>query len=309
MPRPPRLHVPGACYHVILRGNHQEALFGSATDRYVLNDIVADVITRFDCRIHAFCWMTNHLHGLVQIAERPLGTIMQRIAARYSRYRHKVLNTSGRLFEQRHKARLVEVDAYFLTLLRYIHLNPVKAKIVNDPSDYPWSSHRAFLGVESISWLTTDFGLSLFCGDLVQARIAYKRFIVEARDEDSEGPDQERNAGDSRILGTDQFIARIPGAPYQPRSSLTLEQFAETFCAQHQINAALLRSPSRARQLASVRAVFSTQAIERHIATLCQIARFLNRDPSSLTKLLGRRESSTAPISHICQSRHLKQTP
>jgi putative transposase len=131
MPRPPRLHVPGACYHVILRGNHRESLFGSTADRQVLNDIVADVIQRFSVRLHAFCWMSNHLHAVVQIAERPLGHLMQRIAMRYSRHRHKALRTTGHLFERRHKAKLVDVDAYFLTLLRYVHLNPVKAHIVS----------------------------------------------------------------------------------------------------------------------------------------------------------------------------------
>ncbi len=292
MPRPPRLHVPGACYHVVLRGNHQESLFGSAADRNVLNDIVADVLTRFDCRIHAFCWMVNHLHALLQIADCPLGKIMQRIAARYSRYRHKALNTSGHLFERRHRAKLVDVDTYFLTLLRYIHLNPVKAKIVNDPSDYPWSSHRAFLGAESISWLTTGFGLSLFSDDLVQARIAYERFVLEPREEADEDLDLKAHPGDSRILGTDQFIADIPLVSRKPHSPLTLEQFAESLCAQHHINADLLRSPSRTRYLASIRVAFSIQAIERRVATLCEIARFLNRDPSSLTKLLGRHESN-----------------
>lgn len=148
MPRPPRLHIPGACYHVILRGNHREALFGQAADRRVLNDIVADVLIRVGGRIHAYCWMTNHLHALVQIAEAPLGKLMQRIAVRYSRYRHRCLRTSGHLFERRYKAKLVDVDAYFLTLLRYVHRNPVKAHIVSDPADYPWSSHCAYLGRE-----------------------------------------------------------------------------------------------------------------------------------------------------------------
>lgn len=290
MPRPPRLHVPGACYHVVLRGNHSETLFGGASDRDVLNEIVADVLARFDCRIHAFCWMTNHLHALVQIADGPLGKIMQRIAARYSRYRHKALHTSGHLFERRYKAKLIDVDAYFLTLLRYIHLNPVKARLVNDPSHYPWSSHRAFLGVESISWLTTEFGLSLFSENIPQARIAYERFILAPRDDDDD-LEQRSHPDDSRVLGTDKFVSSIPVVPYKSRCALTLEQFAGILCSEHGVSAELLRSPSRARHLASIRVAFSVQAMERRIATLCQIARFLNRDPSSLTKLLARHES------------------
>ena len=85
MPRPPRLHVPGGHYHVILRGNHREPLFDSPADREALGDIVAKAIERFDARVHAFCWMTNHLHLLMQIDQRPLGKPMQRIAMRFTR--------------------------------------------------------------------------------------------------------------------------------------------------------------------------------------------------------------------------------
>src|SRR5580698_624444 len=136
MPRLPRLHVPNGFYHAILRGNHREALFDAAADCQILNDIVADVINRFDARVHAFCWMSNHLHALLQIADRPLGEIMQRIAMRYARHRHKTLRTTGHLFERRYRAKLVDTDAYFLELLRYIHLNPVAAGVVTDPALY-----------------------------------------------------------------------------------------------------------------------------------------------------------------------------
>jgi REP element-mobilizing transposase RayT len=127
MPRLPRLHVPGGCYHVVLRGNHREDLFATAEDRRALNDIAAEALLDVGARVHAFCWMTNHLHGLFQIAEQPLGKLMQRIAMRYSRYRHHQLRTTGHLFERRHRVWLVDADAYFVGLLRYIHLNPVKA--------------------------------------------------------------------------------------------------------------------------------------------------------------------------------------
>lgn len=140
MPRLPRLHVPGGCYHVILRGNHREALFACDNDRLVLNDIVADVIEKQQTRVHAFCWMTNHLHALAQVGDAPLGATMQRIAKRYSRSRHRQLRTTGHLFERRYKAWLVDADVYFIALLRYIHLNPVKAHTVTTPDDYPWSS-------------------------------------------------------------------------------------------------------------------------------------------------------------------------
>lgn len=289
MPRPPRLHATGAFYHVILRGNHREALFDGAADRRVLNDIIADVMGQLDFRIHAFCWMTNHLHALVQISDRPLGTIMQRIAVRYSRYRHKALGVCGHLFEQRHRALLVDVDAYFLTLLRYIHRNPVKAGLVKHPSDYPWSSHRAFLGAELIPWLTTNFGLSLFSNDLERARTAYGRFIQEPGGDDDVDLDQQVHPADRRILGADDFIARIPLASPKPHSAQTLQQLAESICTDNGISVELVRSPSRIRSLASIRAAICAQAIERHTATLSEVARFLHRDPSALMRLVGRR--------------------
>jgi putative transposase len=84
MPRLPRLHVPGGFYHVILRGNHRERLFSTADDRLKLNAIVAEAIEKYAAQIHAFCWMTNHLHALMRIGEIKVSKVVQRIAMRYS---------------------------------------------------------------------------------------------------------------------------------------------------------------------------------------------------------------------------------
>ena len=271
---------------MILRGNHREVLFGSEHDRALLNQIVAEAINRFGARIHAFCWMSNHLHALVQIGERPLGLLMQRIAMRYSRHRHKSLNTTGHLFERRYRAKLVDVDEYFLTLLRYVHLNPVKARIVRDPAEYPWSSHRAYLGMESILWLTTDFGLSLFSNRLDQARDAYAQFVLQGDDMDD--PGQGSHPDDPRILGSDDFINKLPLPRYRPRSPLTLEQLATSTAEAHNISVELLRSRSRARTLTPIRIELTRRAIELRIATLSEVARFLLREPSALSQLLAR---------------------
>lgn len=286
MPRPPRLHFPGAFYHVILRGNHREALFDQASDRQQLNDIVGDVLGRTGARIHAFCWMTNHLHALMQVADLPLGETMQRIAVRYSRFRHRSLSTTGHLFERRYKAKLVDVDAYFLRLLRYIHLNPVKAHIVSDPADYPWSSHLAYLGRITLPWLTTGFALSVFSSDIARARTAYSSFIFERGADDD--LDAESHRKDSRVLGSDRFVENLPLLPYKPRSFLTLDQLAQQLSEKHRISAAELRSLSRLRRLTPVRIELAVHAVELRIATLAEVARFLNRDPSAITRLLER---------------------
>src|SRR5882724_5456528 len=174
MPRLPRLHVPGGHYHVVLRGNHRQALFDCSADRIALNAIVAQALERDGARHLVWLVMTNHLHALIQVGDRPLGSLMHRIARRYSRYRHRQLRVTGHLFERRYKAWLVDADTYFIALVRYIHLNPLKAQMVSNIDDYPWSSHLAYLGLRTESWLTVDFGLSLLESTVEHARRAYR---------------------------------------------------------------------------------------------------------------------------------------
>ena len=299
MPRPARLHVPGGCYHAILRGNHQEQLFSTTRDREILNDIVAEVLDLTDARLHAFCWMSNHLHFLIQVSERPLGKAMQCIAMRYSRYRHRVLHTTGHLFERRYKAKLVDVDEYFLTLLRYIHMNPVKAGIAAGPTDYRWSSHRAYLGVESIPWLTTEFGLSMFSSLVGSARKAYESFVLEYVGDDETLSDIE-HPDDSRVIGTDAFVSSLPAPTRRHEAALSLEQIAEAVCAEFGVSVALLRSKSAARHLTPIRMHVLHRAVYERIATLSEVARFLNRSPSTFARLYKRnrkkvKDASPAP--------------
>jgi REP element-mobilizing transposase RayT len=135
--------------HVILRGNHREPIFYCAADRDGFAALVGEVIERFRMCVHAYCWMTNHVHLLMQVNEVPLGQAMQRIASRYARSVQKRRTTTGHLFERRHRAILIDADSYLLELIRYIHLNPVRAHIVADPADFHWSGHRAYLGLET----------------------------------------------------------------------------------------------------------------------------------------------------------------
>jgi len=296
MPRSARVHVPGGFYHVVLRGNHREALFGTAGDRQVLNDIVADAISRHDARVHAYCWMSNHLHALLQIGHSPLCGIMQRIAMRYARHRHKILRTTGHLFERRYRARLIQTDSYFLTVLRYIHLNPVAARIVTNPDHYQWSSHKVYLGTEAVPWITTEFGLSLFCADPSEARVAYTRFIDQhAAEPNAQAFADWEFATEPEALALEEASLPHKPAKASPRQhgALTLEELATRICPAHRISLDRLRSPSRARELTSIRVDFITQAINLRIATLSELARFLHRDPSALTKLIARHRPPT----------------
>ena len=288
MARLPRLHVPGGCYHVTLRGNHREAIFDCEQDRRVLNDIVGEVICKCGARMHAYCWMSNHVHMLIQVPDLPLGHIVRRIAQRYALYRHKRLKTGGHLFERRHGSKLIEVDAYFLAVLKYIHLNPIAAKVVERIADYPWSSHHAYIGKKKISWVTTDFGLSLFAENVASARAGYRQFIGMQLTDDERSHILKRNSGDSRIIGTDQYIERISDAVAPSFSTITLEQLCHRICAQFGITLDQLQSPRRSRAISYVRAELAHRAIDDRIATLSEIARFLRRSPSSVFRLMER---------------------
>ncbi len=276
MARRARVHVPLGHYHVTLRGNHQEALFASVADRRALDDIVADSAEVTGATVDAFCWMTNHLHLLVQIGEVPLDKLMQRISMRYARYRHSCLRTTGHLFERRYGARHVHDDAYFLTALRYIHRNPCAAGLATEPAAYPWSSHTAYLGQHRISWLRTAFGLSLFHPETALAREAYRAFVAYAGQDDPgafAGP-----------FPVESSVAPV-GAVAREQA---LELIAREVCTAHGAGLDLIRGPSRARSLGAVRVEIARRAQARGGTTLGEVARFLGRDASALCQLLAR---------------------
>lgn len=282
MPRRPRIHVPGAFYHVTLRGNHRQNIFFRPADRQILNEIVAEVIERFEARVHAYCYMSNHIHALIQVGDAPLGRLMLRIAGRYARTIQAKLHTTGHLFEKRYHSILVDADAYLLQLLRYIHLNPVRARMVASPDQYPWSSHLAYLGQGEEPWITTAVALAMFHTDRQQAVEAYRRFVLDNRDARHRSPFTECNPSDRRILGSDDFASRLLGDTWRPRSVTTLETIITEACALFEISADRLYSPSRHHELVKARAWIAHQAVTQRIASLAFVARHLQRDESSL---------------------------
>ncbi len=281
MPRKPRLLVPAAFYHVTLRGNHRQDIFFSPADRDVLDKIVAEVILKCGARLHAYCWMTNHLHLLIQVGSTPLGRIMLRIASRYALKLQAQFHTTGHLFERRYHAVLVDADSYLLELLRYIHLNPVRAKMVDTPDAYPWSSHLAYSGKRDQPWVTTELSLSMFHMHRQIAIDAYSRFIRQ----DAaliQSPMQHRNPGDRRILGSDTFASKLLGNAWQPRSRKNLDQLIDEACMQFAVTHQALLSTSRQRQLSHARAWIAHQAITQRISSLTGVATALLRDESTL---------------------------
>ena len=141
MGRPLRIEFPGAHYHVTSRGNEQKDIFKSKADREQFLGYLESAVSRYGAVIHAWCLMTNHHHLLLETPLANLSQIMRHINGAYTNYFNTKRKRVGHLFQGRYKAILIEADAYLLELSRYIHLNPVKAKIVSRLEDYPWSSY------------------------------------------------------------------------------------------------------------------------------------------------------------------------
>jgi putative transposase len=288
MPRKPRIHAPGAFYHVTLRGNHRQDIFFVDSDRAALESIVADVIQRFRARVHAYCWMTNHIHLMVQVGEMPLGRVMLCIASRYARQVQARFKTTGHLFECRYHAVLVDADEYLLHLIRYVHLNPVAAKMVSSPDEYRWSSHHAYLGARQEAWVTTDFALRLLHADPARAMTRYRHLISELIDAPNELPVAEINPNDTRVLGNDDFLANVLKLSWKPKSHKTLDMLVAEACEQVGTTLAELQSTRRHPTLARARAWVAHQATTMRIASIAHVARLFGRDESTVRESMRR---------------------
>jgi putative transposase len=286
VPRRLRLHLPGGFYHATLRGNHQQDIFVAEGDRKLLNLIVGRALETFGARIHAYCWMTNHLHFLVQVGTEPLAGPMRQIASEFARAMQSKLATTGHYFERRYHATLVDVETYLKALVRYIHLNPLVAGIVSEPARFPWSSHRAYLGFEREPWLTTDMVWSVFGSTRDRAITAYRKFMDAGDDCEPLTSLIAEGAERKAILGSDDFLARTRPMTLSAHSRQTLEDLLAEACRRFDVTRAQLESPARDRYMTKVRAWIAHQGRIRSIASLAAIARILCRHEATLREAI-----------------------
>ena len=145
MARKKRVWYPGATYHVMSRGNRRTEIFNDSADYLQFLEYVGIIKKKHPFKIHAICLMTNHFHILMETEDTALPKIMQKILSAYAKEYNYRYHYTGHLFEGRYTACLVEDEQYFLEVSRYIHLNPVKAKMVQDPLAYIYSSYGLFV--------------------------------------------------------------------------------------------------------------------------------------------------------------------
>ena len=218
----------------MVRGLNRTKIFKSDDDREAFLERLAIVRDKTGTQCHAFALMPNHVHLLITSGETGISTMMQSLLTRYASYFNRRDNRSGKLFTNRFKSVLCDRDDYLLQLVRYIHLNPLRARLVRDMDGldrYLWTGHSTYMGIRKDEWLETDEILGLFGRQRKRARQAYRTFveegIAEGRRDDLIGGELIRSIGgnweavksmkacrkrelsDERILGGGAFVEAV----------------------------------------------------------------------------------------------------
>lgn len=173
MPRRAREKSESGIYHIILRGHNRQTIFEDNEDKEKFLKTLSDCQGKSGFGIYGYCLMGNHIHLLLHEMEEELGIIMRRIGASYVYWYNRKYKRCGHLFQDRYRSEAVEDDAYYLTVLRYIHRNPVKAGLVRKMPDYKWSSYNDYIDNSGITDI--DFTLNMINEDRVRAK---EEFII-----------------------------------------------------------------------------------------------------------------------------------
>jgi len=233
MPRQARIDAPGALHHIIIRGIERKAIFKDNEDRANFLKRLARIISETETVCYAWVLMTNHVHLLLKTGLAPIATVMRRLLTGYAVSFNRRYRRHGQLFQNRYKSFLCEEEVYLKELVRYIHLNPLRASTLKDLKalkNYRWCGHSALMGQAEVSFQDTEFVLKLFGQSFRQARKAYESFvsngIKQGRRPDLIGGGLLRSVGgwaklrgfrdigvrikgDERILGSSDFVERV----------------------------------------------------------------------------------------------------
>ena len=288
MARKPRIEVADALYHVLCRGNQKQNVFRSKSDFVRYLDIVAHYKRRYPFSLYAYVLMKNHVHLLIEMKETPLSKIMQGINQRYTMYFNKKYQMVGHLFQGRYKAILCDKDEYLLTLVKYIHANPVRAGVAESPEAYPWSSHASFLGVREDDCVDAAPVLEMFSEDPGKAVQLYAAHMEDAASVPS---GEMYKVVDQRILGDERFVDRVfLGRNERPKTTkrrheYTLEEVAREVAHIYNISVHDLRGKSKEEKVLMGRKLLSVIAKELEYKGT-EIATFLGKDPATISKYL-----------------------
>jgi len=233
MPRQARIDAPGALHHIIARGIARKKVFDNNADRDFFIDRLGLILRDTSTQCFAWALIPNHFHLLLKTGSIPIATVMKRLLTGYAMYYNRRHKRYGHLFQNRYKSILCQEDAYLLELVRYIHLNPIRAKVVEDMKgldNYPYAGHSALMGKTTVAWQNKSYILELFGEKVSPSRRRYRAFvekgIAEGKRSELTGGGLIRSAGgwaaakalrksnamqkgDERILGDGDFVEAV----------------------------------------------------------------------------------------------------
>jgi REP element-mobilizing transposase RayT len=300
MARKPRVHFPGAFYHVISRGNQRQDIFLDDKDLKAFVSYLSEYKIRYSFHLYAYSLMKNHFHLLLEVEGIPLGKVMQSLLFRYTRYFNKRYGKVGHLFQGRYKAILCDKDAYLLELIRYIHLNPIRAKVLTDPEKYLWTSHLSYLGKMNDSLIEEDFVLSQFGKKKSLARRRYRRFVLEGLHSGHQGKYYE--VKDQRFLGEDSFIDGIEvekGDGEETVYDIPIEVIAQEVSRTTGIAQNRLYSLNRGREGAHGRSMVAYLARVISGCMVVDVARHFQRSPMRMSQAIIQFENELRKDEHL----------
>lgn len=320
MPRQARLDTPGALHHIMVRGSNRSSIFGDDQDRSKFLTHLAQNILETQSSLYAWVLMETHVHLLVRSGRQGISTLMRKLLTWYAQYYNRRHGRTGHLFENRYKSILCEEERYLLALVRYIHLNPIRAgvlKTMRDLARYPWSGHRLIIGREEYSWMDRAYILGQFTGTKNNAIREYSRFI---RDGLGEGRRPELTGGglirsqggwsqvlamrskgesessDWRILGRGEFVDQVlqeaDGRQLRQMrirgKGKRIEDIIREECVRRKVSEGELRKGSRRARVSEVRAVVAYRSKEELGVSGAEIARHLGVNTSSINRVFAK---------------------
>lgn len=305
MARKTRIEFEGALYHVIVRGNQKRKVFKSDEDFRFYLDILGRYKSRYPFALYAYVLMTNHIHLFIETRTIPLNKILQGINQSYTMNFNRKYKTVGHLFQGRYKSILCEKETYLLALVKYIHLNPVRARIAQNPDDYPWSSHKAYVDSAAKGELVdADHVLKMFSEVDGSARRLYRSFMGE---DITISKKDVYCTVDQRMLGNDVFVDetvakhKLVIEQRRRKQAYSLEEIAKAIERHDGITLEDMRSRSRTGDIAKCRRLFSIAASEYGYKGK-DIGEFLGKDPAMISLHIGSKETLKEDVSSFLKT-------
>jgi putative transposase len=286
MARKPRIEFEGAFYHVITRGNQRQKIFRDEEDFGKYLELLSRYKALYKYRLYAYVLMTNHVHLLVETGQAPLSKILQGINQSYTGRFNRKYRTVGHLFQGRYKAILCDRDSYLLSLVKYIHLNPVRARMVRTPEEYRWSSHRSYIKPGVKGMVDEDQVLRMFSENKGAARRLYGAYVgdgIAIKKEDIYTTIDKRILGDEKFADTVMDKCEAEIKPGRREREYSLGAIFRAVGVMYGITASQMRRKGKDRKVSRGRKLFSIVAHDFGYKGR-EIAEYMHKDPALVTR-------------------------